>query len=157
MRISDWSSDVCSSDLINFGSYFLVAAILGVGAVVDWSGLGSAMGKAVVDWLHLAPGEPFYSFMALSVAWIALGLLFTVAGLPAVLTPFAQDVATVTGLPLETVLMTQVNGYATPVLPYQMGPLIHGIAIGGIRPADGARIMLPLTLFTIVQIGRAHV
>src|SRR3546814_6591884 len=83
--------------------------------------------------------------MALSVAWIALGLLFTVAGLPAVLTPFAQDVATVTGLPLETVLMTQVNGYATPVLSYQMGPLILGIAIGGIRPADGARIMLPLT------------
>src|SRR3546814_8285241 len=45
--------------------------------------------------------------------------------------------------------MTQVNGYATPVLPYQMGPLILGIAIGGIRPADGARIMLPLTQFTI--------
>src|SRR3546814_18500592 len=48
--------------------------------------------------------------------------------------------------------MTQVNGYATPVLPYQMGPLILGIAIGGIRPADGARIMLPLTLFTIVLV-----
>ena len=41
-------------------------------------------------------------------------------------------VATVTGLPLETILMTQVNGYASPVLPYQMGPLILGIAIGGV-------------------------
>ncbi|MFN4089578.1 MAG: SLC13 family permease [Alphaproteobacteria bacterium] len=137
---------------INFGSYFLVAAILGVGAVVGWSGLGTAMGKGVVDGLGLAPGQPFYSFMALSVAWTALGLVFTVAGLPAVLTPFAQDVALVTGLPLETILMTQVNGYATPVLPYQMGPLILGIALGGVRAADGARIMLPLTVATIVLI-----
>jgi len=137
---------------INFGSYFLVAAILGVGAVVGWSGLGTAMGQAVVEALHLAPGQPFFSFMALSVAWIALGMVFTVAGLPAVLTPFAEHVATVTGLPLETILMTQVNGYASPVLPYQMGPLILGIAIGGVRASDGARIMLPLTLLTIVLI-----
>ncbi|MET4698887.1 di/tricarboxylate transporter [Constrictibacter sp. MBR-5] len=137
---------------INFGSYFLVAAILGVGAVVGWSGLGTAMGEAVVNWLHLAPGEPFRSFMALSVAWIALGMVFTVAGLPAVLTPFAEHVATVTGLPLETILMTQVNGYASPVLPYQMGPLILGIAIGGVRASDGARIMLPLTLLTVILI-----
>lgn len=137
---------------INFGSYFLVAAILGVGAVVGWSGLGNAMGRALVDWLHLAPDEPFRSFMALSVAWIALGLVFTVAGLPAVLTPFADQVAAVTGLPLETILMTQVNGYATPVLPYQMGPLILGIALGGVRAADGARIMLPLTVLTVLLI-----
>src|SRR3546814_12221073 len=88
--------------------------------------------------------------MALSVAWIPLGLLFTVAGLPAVLTPFAQDVATANGLPLETVLMTQVNGYVTPMLTHQLGP--PHLAIANRRPphAAGACILLPPTMLPTV-------
>lgn len=133
---------------VNFGSYFLVAAILGVGALVGGSGLGEVISRVLLSWMDLRPGAHFANFMALSVAWTALGILFTVAGLPAVLTPLSADIAQAAGFSLEAVLMTQVIGYSTVLLPYQMGPLIVGVALGGIRAADGARIMLPLTALT---------
>ncbi len=137
---------------VNFGSYFLVAAILGIGALVGGSGLGDVMGRLLLSALDLAPGEDFRSFMALGAVWTLLGVLFTVAGLPAVLTPLSADVAQAAGWPLETVLMTQVLGYSTVLLPYQMGPLIVGVALGGITAADGARIMLPLAVATFAVV-----
>ena len=137
---------------INFAPFFLVGAILGIGAIVGTSGLGELFARVLLEWVAPDPNAPFLTYMALSAAWTLFGVLFTIAGLPAVITPLAGDIARATGYPLETVLMTEVIGYSTVLLPYQMGPLMVGISLGGITAADGARVLLPLALLTFAVI-----
>lgn len=137
---------------INFAPFFFVAAILAVGAIVNQSGLGEISGRALLDVLELSPGADFRNFMTLSLAWTLLAMLFTIGGLPAILTPLAGEVAGAAGMSLQAVLMSEVIGYSTVVLPYQMAPLIVGIAIGGVRVGECARVMLPLTALTFLLV-----
>jgi di/tricarboxylate transporter len=48
------------------------------------------------------------------------------------------------------VLMTQVFGFSTLILPYQGAPLLMTMHLGRIRTGDGARICIVLTVVTFV-------
>ena len=137
---------------INFGPFFLASAVLGVGAVVGSTGLGAMLAQVLLSSMGLHPGADFANYMSLAVAWTILGVLFTVPGLPAVATPLSAEVAGAAGWPLDTVLMSQVVGYSTVLMPYQLGPLIVGIALGGVTAGDGARVMLPLAALTFLLV-----
>ena len=135
---------------VNFAPMFYVAGVLGVGALVTHSGLGAVIGGELIDLLSPQPGETLTNVISLVAVAMATGLITTLAGLPAVLTPLAQDFANATGLPLMTVLMTQVIGFSTVILPYSSPPLILAFALGGVRLADGTRVCLALAAITIV-------
>jgi di/tricarboxylate transporter len=55
-------------------------------------------------------------------------------------------------LPLVTVLMTQVLGFSTIVLPYQLPPLVVGMQLGGVSMREGARLTLPLAAITLLLV-----
>ena len=135
---------------VNFAPLFYVAGVLGVGALVAESGLGAVIGGELIAVLAPQPGETATNFISLVAVAMATGLVATLAGLPAVLTPLAQDFASATGLPLMTVLMTQVIGFSTVLLPYSSPPLIVAFAMGGVRLADGTRLCVALATITIV-------
>jgi di/tricarboxylate transporter len=135
---------------VNFAPVFYVAGVLGVGALVAESGLGSVIGGQLIDILAPQPGDTATNFVSLIGVAMATGLVTTLGGLPAVLTPLAQDFANATGLPLLTVLMTQVLGFSTVILPYSSPPLILAFALGGVRLADGTRVCVALAAITIV-------
>ncbi len=135
---------------INFAPIFYVAGVLGVGALVTHSGLGAVIGGELIDLLSPHPGETLTNVLSLVAVAMATGLVTTLAGLPAVLTPLAQEFANATGLPLMTVLMTQVIGFSTVILPYSSPPLILAFAMGGVRLADGTRLCLVVAAITIV-------
>jgi hypothetical protein len=56
--------------------------------------------------------------------------------------PLAQEIAVSTGLPLETVLMTQVIGFTSVVVPFQASPIVIPMAMGGVKMIDGAKLTL---------------
>ena len=123
-----------------------IAGVLGVAALVHESGLGSLLSRALLAGLSLQPGSDALSFAKLTLLATGLGLLTTIPGMPAVFTPLAGDIADLTGWSLSTAVMIQVLGFSTVVLPYQLPPLMIGMALGGVRTSDGAR----LTLLTAV-------
>ena len=49
-----------------------------------------------------------------------------------------------------TVLMTQVIGFSTVLLPYTSPPLIVAFAMGGVRLADGTRLCVALAAITVI-------
>ncbi|MCR9257775.1 MAG: SLC13 family permease [Alphaproteobacteria bacterium] len=139
-------------DKLALGPFFYVAGILGVGSLVVTSGLGDAVSAALLASAPIEPGAHALDFGILSAIATALGMVATMPGMPAILTPVMPEIATATGMPLETVLMTQVIGYATVVLPYQVPPIVVGLQIAGIRQGQAAKItllMLPPTLLLI--------
>ncbi len=67
-------------------------------------------------------------------------------GIVAIMSPLAGDLAGATGLSLVSVLMTIVNGYTLVAFPYQVGPIVFALILGGERFRDAVRLMLPLLL-----------
>jgi di/tricarboxylate transporter len=135
---------------INYGSLFYVAGIMGLGALVDKSGLGSRLAGAIIEILPLAPGHPMMNFASLSAVSTVVGLATTLPGVPAVLTPLAGQMAQASGMPLESVLMSQVLGFSNPLLPYESAPLVVAMQLGGERMGPAQVMCLLLAAATVV-------
>ena len=76
-------------------------------------------------------------------------MLTTLPAVPAVLTPLSDNLAQVTGLPVQTLLMMQVVGFSTVMLPYQAPPIVVGMQLSGERLVHAAKICLTLALITV--------
>ena len=135
---------------VNFASLVYVAGILGLGALIAQSGWGARLGEVITQLAPFDPAQPLVNFLALSGTAIAVGMGTTLPGVPAVLTPLASDLAPLTGMSLDSVLMTQVIGFSTPLLPYQAPPIIVAMQLAGVRLVDGTRVLLATAVATIL-------
>jgi anion transporter len=134
----------------NFRTLIYIAAILGLAAVVTKSGLGEIVGNAMIRIAQLDPSAPFRSFASMIGISTLLNFLVTANGVPALYTPLAQPLANASGFPLLTVIMIQVIGFSTVVLPYQAAPIVLGLELGRVSAASAVRLSLMLTLITFL-------
>jgi di/tricarboxylate transporter len=132
---------------VNIRTCLYVAGILGLASLVAASGLGGALGRGLAAVAPLRPEAPFASFAGLAAIAALLDFAVTANGVPALYTPLAGSLAAASGLPLATVLMVQVFGYATPVLPYQASPVVVAMGMAAVPARDG--LMLSLALATV--------
>ncbi len=120
---------------VNLRTCIYIAGIFGLTAVVAHSGLGDLLGHALLAVAPLTPGAGFRDFASLVSITTGLNFVVTANGVPALFTPLARTLADASGLPLLVVLMVQVIGYATPVLPYQASPIVVAMAWARCRHA----------------------
>lgn len=134
----------------NFRTLIYIAAILGLAALVTQSGLGDMMGRALMAIAPLDPSSPFWSFATLAGISTLLNFAVTANGVPALYTPLAKTLADASGLPLLTVLMIQVIGFSTTVLPYQASPIVVAMEMSKVPVGSAVRLSLALALITFV-------
>ena len=134
----------------NTASVIYIAAVLSVAAIIVDSGVGRELATRILPLLPLDPASPAMNFATLIGLGSVTGVLATAPSVPAVLPPFAQDLATATGFPLVTVLMTFVLGYSTMFLPYQVPPLVVALHLGGVSLRKAGVFTLALAALTIV-------
>ncbi|MDR3044087.1 MAG: anion permease [Desulfovibrio sp.] len=127
-----------------------VAGIMGLGAMVAASGAGHLLVRTLLDALPLVPGESARNFTVLTVYAMVTGLLTTLPGIPAVLTPLAGDLAAASGFSLEAVLMTQIVAISAMFLPYQSPPLVVAMQLGGVPSGHTTRTCLLLAAINIL-------
>jgi di/tricarboxylate transporter len=137
---------------VNFRAAIYIAGILGMAAVVTRSGLGELLGRALVAVAPLDPTAPFRSFAALVGISALLNFVVTSNGVPALYTPLAHSLADASGLPLMTVLMVQVIGFSTTVLPYQAAPIVVALQLGRVRGAAATRLCVLLAAITFAAL-----
>ncbi|MDO6782859.1 SLC13 family permease [Neptunomonas phycophila] len=135
---------------INFSMLIFIAGVLGLGALVNSSGLGKLLAVTMEHVLPLNPGADAVNFISLTAMSFFTGMFSTLPGVPAVLTPVAADLANQTGMTVQAVIMTQVVGFSTILFPYQSGPLIVGMQLAREPIMSLLRITVPLTLITWV-------
>ncbi len=134
---------------INWASLVFVAGILGLGALINQSGLGDTLARKLISVLPLGEQHPFFSYLSVSLASALTGVATTLPGVPAVFTPLSEGIAHATGLPVKTVIMMQVLGFSTPLFPYQAPPIIIGMQLAGEDLAAAGRICMLLAGITI--------
>ena len=82
--------------------------------------------------------------MALTGITTALNFIMTANGVPALYTTLAQSFSDATGFPLLSVIMIQVLGYSTPLLPYQASPIVVAMGLGKVPARAGMLLCLAL-------------
>lgn len=135
---------------INVASLFYIAAIVGLGVLVSTSGIGRLAADGLLAVLPLEPGSPARNFALLAGIASLTGVLASQPGIPAVLTPLAQEFAAASGLPLMTVLMTQVLGYATVLLTFQAPALVVAIQALGLPMREANKLCFTVSAASIV-------
>ena len=121
---------------------FYVAALFGLTAIVNETGLGARLGHALLSVAPLEPGAPAKNFATLT--GLSIGFLFaaTANGAPALYTALAEEFSRASGFDLMSVLMVQVVGYSTLFLPYQAPPIIMTMDLGRLSLADATKLTL---------------
>lgn len=122
--------------------------ILGLAITVTQTGIGAAVGEALLHIMLLDADRPFTSFLALTGITTALNFIMTANGVPALYTTLAQSFSDATGFPLLSVIMIQVLGYSTPLLPYQASPIVVAMGLGKVPAKAGMLLCLALAIAT---------
>ncbi len=135
---------------INWASIIFVAGILGLGGIINQSGLGSTLATKILALLPLSEGQDFLNFVGVGMASALTGIATTLPGVPAVFTPLSDTIAQTTGLPIQDILMLQVLGFSTVIFPYQAPPIVIGMQLSGESFASAARVCLVLALITLL-------
>ncbi|MGB5444985.1 MAG: SLC13 family permease [Psychromonas sp.] len=135
---------------VDFGTIIFVSSALGLGMLVNESGIGNYMGETFSQLLPSSSSGSFLGFMALSLTSVVTGLVTTIPGVPAVLSPLAADFAQATGFSTTAVLMTQVLGFSTVIFPYQVAPVIIAMQLSQESLTNLVKVTLPLTAVTVV-------
>jgi di/tricarboxylate transporter len=138
---------------VNFRTCIYIAGILGLAALVTKSGLGQLLGDAILSSVPMNPARPALGFGSLLGISTLLNFVVTANGVPALFTPLARSLADGTGLPLLTVLMIQVIGYATPLLPYQGSPIVVAMGMGKVPAREGIKLCLMLAGVTFALLA----
>ncbi|MQP66507.1 citrate transporter [Niveispirillum sp. SYP-B3756] len=133
---------------VNFRTCLYIAGILGLAAVVSHTGLGALIGNGLVRLLPLDEGAPAGNFAAVAGLVGALNFAVTANGVPAIFTPLASQLAGATGFSLMGLLMIQVIGYATPLLPYQASPIAVAMGMAQVTARQGIKLCLAVALGT---------
>ncbi|WP_313131575.1 SLC13 family permease [Pseudescherichia vulneris] len=133
---------------VNIRTCIYVAGILGLAITVTQTGIGRAVGDALLHVMPLDPQNPFTSFAALTGITTALNFIMTANGVPALYTSLAQSFSDATGFPLLSTIMIQVLGYSTPLLPYQASPIVVAMALGKVPARAGMLLCLALAVAT---------
>jgi di/tricarboxylate transporter len=115
---------------VNFRTCIYIAAILGMAAMVTRSGLGELVGISTL-----------------------LNFVVTSNGVPALFTPLAGTLAAASGMKLMTVLMIQVIGFSTTILPYQAAPIVVALQLGGVPAGPAIRLSLLLAAITFAVLA----
>ncbi len=137
---------------INFGSIFFVAGVVGLGSIINYSGLGIWVGKGLLSVLPLSSETPFISYLSISIASALTGLITTQPGVPAVMVPLSTEISAATGFPIKAVLMMQVTGFSTVFLPYQAPPIIVALQMSGESTRSILKPLFYLAILTYVAL-----
>jgi hypothetical protein len=135
---------------VNHRAAIYVAGILGVAALASYSGVAQLVGNEMISLLSLDPDAPLLNFMSIVGISTALNFIVTANGVPALFTPLADKLASASGFTTESVLMFQVVGYGTPILPYQASPIVVAIAMARVPLSSAVRLCIVVATVTFL-------
>jgi anion transporter len=143
------------NERVRYGPFFYVGAILGLGSVMNETGLAGAIGLTLANALDMNRGEDLRNFVLMSVLATLAGLFTTNPSQPALLAPLAAHAAEAAGWPIKAALMTLAVGFSTMILPHQVPPVVVGLHVANIPFRVAMRYTLPIagvSLFILLPI-----
>ncbi|MBM3559823.1 MAG: hypothetical protein FJX53_08125 [Alphaproteobacteria bacterium] len=124
---------------VNYATWLFVAAVIGIGAMANHTGLGTAVGDWVIGHVPLTRDGGLLTFLELVGIGTTVALVTTFPTSPPILTAAADALVAATGWPLRAVLLAQVPSWILPPVPYLAPPLMIAIVAGGVPMSRAVR------------------
>jgi len=134
---------------INFSSLIYVAAIISLGSL-----LASNTYIKNILFESINHFEPFdlevLNYIALSSFMSFSGIAITQPTIPAIFTPIAEQLSSISGFSLDEIFMMQVASFSNVFFPFQAPPLIVGLALSQIKQRHMLKVIFVLAVITVV-------
>lgn len=134
---------------VNFPFFFYIAALFGLGEVLDMTGFNSRMVGAVIAALPDTGGHWLGQHLTLTAATLPLDFLMDIAAVGAVATPSLLQVGADMGLTPLASAMSVAMGTTVAFLPYQAAPFMVALTYGSVRARDLSLAMLAISTVSI--------
>ncbi|MBO45177.1 MAG: citrate transporter [Rhodospirillaceae bacterium] len=116
----------------DYTPWIFTVGIISLGSVIAASGLAPSIGSTIFAFTDFEPGSDGKNFATMIAVYSAIAGVTTTAGVAPLLTPMANDIATIAGWPILTVLMAHTIGQYVILYPYQIPPILTGALLGRI-------------------------
>ncbi|RXK14516.1 sodium:sulfate symporter [Halarcobacter mediterraneus] len=134
---------------VNFSSLIFVAAIISLGSVVANNDYIKDSLLQLVNLYEPSKYEVF-DYIKLTLLMSLSGIIITQPTIPAIYTPIAEHLSTISSFSLDEIFMMQVAAFSNVFFPFQAPPLAVGLALSGIKQKYMLKVVLLTALITIV-------
>ena len=136
---------------IDLSPMLYIAGILSIGAIMIQNGLDKDLSRVVLDVVDWHADDDFLNLYLISLLAAVICLVVTAPAAPVLLVPIAGEISLATGLSLTAVLMSEINGFATMLLPYQGPPMVVLLSLCVTRVSDLVKVnaLMAVAMFTL--------
>ncbi len=134
---------------VNFSSLIFVAAIISLGSVVANNEYIKDSLLQLVN-LYEPSNYEVFDYIKLTLLMSLSGIIITQPTIPAIYTPIAEHLSTISSFSLDEIFMMQVAAFSNVFFPFQAPPLAVGLALSGIKQKHMLKVVLLTALITIV-------
>lgn len=129
-----------------------VGTVLSLGAILIDTGASSVVSHALSASLGIEGRSALAGHLAIAVSGSVLAALATIGGSVPIVVAAAGDIAAATGLALPTAILSVTVGLSALFFPFEAAPIVVGLAMGKVRQAVAARVMVVIAFATWVVI-----
>jgi anion transporter len=134
---------------VNYPFFFYIAALFGIGEILDVTGFNERTVHAVIGALPDAHGHWFGEHLTLTLATLPLDFLMDIAAVGAVATPGLLAAGAEAGLSPLASAMSIAMATTVAFLPYQAAPFMVTLGFGTIRARDLSVAMLLISTVSV--------
>ncbi len=137
-------SPTAFKDRIDFSPVLYIAGLLSIGAIMARNGLDKELGDFILQHVAFSAESTFLNLYLVTLLSLIVCLITTAPAAPILLVPIAGEIGQVSGLPLLAVLMSELVGFSTMIMPYQGPPMIVLLSLSVIKIFDLTKICMLL-------------
>lgn len=134
---------------LNLTSLIFLAGVISLGSVAG----NSEFTKENLSWIlnHIEFFDSkLLNYISISSFMSFSGIVLTQATIPALYTPIADQLSTMSGFSIDEIFMMQVAAFSTVFFPYQMAPLIIGVKLAKLKQTDMLKVIFYLAIISII-------
>lgn len=135
---------------IGFESFFYIAGIVSLGNIARHTEIATKISNYFIEQFSITSMGHY----GISILWIILGiiigLIVTVPGIPAILTPLAANFSEITSLSILTLCKLQVLSFSNIFFPYQAPPLVVALQETGVSKLKTTAICITISIINIL-------
>lgn len=134
---------------LNFPLLLFVATLISFGNIISNNLFIKESLQEIMN-IHNFSHSPFINYMFITLSSTFTAIFTTQPTVPALLTPIANSLSTITTFSLDQILMMQVVGFSTVLFPFQAPPIIIAMQLAKIKYIEIIKILLVVSFISIV-------
>jgi conserved integral membrane protein len=135
---------------IGFESFFYIAGIVSLGNIARHTEIATKVSNYFIEQFSIASMGQYRVSILWIVLGIIIGLIVTVPGIPAILTPLAINFSEMTSLSIETLCKLQVLSFSNIFFPYQAPPLVVALQETGVSKVKTTGICITISIINLL-------